>query len=297
MRMITKTCTHCNEKYEIYPSREKIYISRFCSASCKFTAINKERTKLVTVPCIGCGIERTYSVYKKDSLLINKYCSKQCYRTHQHDRLAEQCRKIGNEFADVIGAKAKERFSNKENHPMFGKHHSEKSKKQLSETRKKNGKSKGFKNPMFGKTHTEEARLKISDANVNRVLNGSFTKNRIFETGFIFSAKMNIELFYRSSWEREYIKFLDRNNNVISFTKEKDKIAYINTDDHKRWYIPDFLIEYKNGNKELIEIKPSCYLKHEVNKRKFKAAREFCKENNMSFKVITEKYLKRIGII
>lgn len=53
-----------------------------------------------------------------------------------------------------------------ENHPRFGKHHSEESIKKMSESKK--GKLVGEKNPFYGKTHSEETRIKISEANKGR---------------------------------------------------------------------------------------------------------------------------------
>lgn len=49
-----------------------------------------------------------------------------------------------------------------ENHPMYGKHHSEETRKKLSEYNK--GKYVGENNGMYGKHHTEEARNKQSEA-------------------------------------------------------------------------------------------------------------------------------------
>ena len=72
-------------------------------------------------------------------------------------------------------------------------------------------------------------------------------------------------------------------------------IAYYDTENKKRHYIPDFLVEYLGGRKVLYEVKPFERKGSETNKRKFKAAREYCKDNNMKFKVITEKYLIHIG--
>lgn len=43
-----------------------------------------------------------------------------------------------------------------ENHPLFGKHHSEETRKNISES------MKGEKNPLFGKHHSEETRRKIA---------------------------------------------------------------------------------------------------------------------------------------
>ncbi len=45
----------------------------------------------------------------------------------------------------------KERFKNKENHPMYGKQQNLKSRQRISETKIKNGLSKGKNNPMYGK--------------------------------------------------------------------------------------------------------------------------------------------------
>lgn len=53
-----------------------------------------------------------------------------------------------------------------ENHPMFGKHFSEDSKRKLSIALK--GKMSGENNPMFGKHHTDEVKKKISEINKGR---------------------------------------------------------------------------------------------------------------------------------
>ena len=45
-----------------------------------------------------------------------------------------------------------------ENHPLFGKHHSEESRKKMSESKK------GENNQMFGKHHSEESRKKMSES-------------------------------------------------------------------------------------------------------------------------------------
>ena len=49
-----------------------------------------------------------------------------------------------------------------EKNPMFGKHHSEETKKKMSASKK--GLQYGEKNPMFGKHHSEETKKKISNA-------------------------------------------------------------------------------------------------------------------------------------
>ena len=62
---------------------------------------------------------------------------------------------------EKISEKNKEFYSNKNNHPFFGEHHSLETKQKMSHTRIERGLSKGENNPMYGKTHTPEAIRKI----------------------------------------------------------------------------------------------------------------------------------------
>jgi len=63
-----------------------------------------------------------------------------------------------------------------EKNPMFGKKHSDESKKKISEERK--GKSFGEKNPMFGKEHSIETRQKISKSSFGKKMSIE-TRNKI----------------------------------------------------------------------------------------------------------------------
>jgi group I intron endonuclease len=55
------------------------------------------------------------------------------------------------------------RFKRGEEHPMWGKHHSEETKRRISESKKKQLKEDGH--PLLGKHHSDETRKKISEAN------------------------------------------------------------------------------------------------------------------------------------
>lgn len=63
----------------------------------------------------------------------------------------------------------KERFLNPENHPNYGKHHSEETKRKISEKAKERYKDVG-NHPMFGKTLSLETRQKISKAHIGKTL-------------------------------------------------------------------------------------------------------------------------------
>lgn len=93
----------------------------------------------------------------------------------------------------VISDKARIRLENPENNPMYGKHHSEDTKKKISEkaigrtlseeTKKKlSAINAGENNCMYGQTHTKEAREKIKRALGHPV--------RCIETGIIYPSEI-----------------------------------------------------------------------------------------------------------
>ena len=117
----------------------------------------------------------------------------------------------------------------------------------------------------------------------------------------------------RSSWERTFCKYCDLNENVINWASEEFSIRYISPIDYKTHrYFPDYLIEVNEGcktKKYIIEVKPKKQTKppikksrvtktylyemktYAVNQAKWKAAQEFCKDNGMEFKIVTEEEL------
>ena len=115
---------------------------------------------------------------------------------------------------------------------------------------------------------------------------------------------------YRSSWEYKFMQWCDSHPSVEEWASEEIIIPYISPVDGKRHrYFPDFYV--KVGNKKYIaEVKPlkqtkepktqkrntkkyiSEVMTYAVNKAKFKAADEFCKDHGWEFMVVTEKELK-----
>jgi hypothetical protein len=62
-------------------------------------------------------------------------------------------------FSEASSIQAKKRFSNPENNPMYGKHHSEETKQKIRES--ESGKFDGTKNPFYGQHHTDESLIKM----------------------------------------------------------------------------------------------------------------------------------------
>ena len=118
---------------------------------------------------------------------------------------------------------------------------------------------------------------------------------------------------YRSSWEFTMMKFCDEHNSIINWTSESIRIPYVNLLTGKRTtYVPDFLIAYvdRNGKNrtELIEVKPSSQAMREnigrsqhnrahyiLNQAKWAAATAWCKQQGITFRIITEKDIFHYG--
>ena len=118
----------------------------------------------------------------------------------------------------------------------------------------------------------------------------------------------------RSSWERQFCRYCDVNPNIVKWASEEFSIPYISpVDGRPHRYYPDFLIEVKERSgklkKYVIEIKPKKQTlppvkkkrvtkgfileakTYAVNQAKWKAAVDFCKDNLIEFKIITEDEL------
>lgn len=81
-------------------------------------------------------------------------------RLIEYRKCTNLCFKCSHKTIDFREKQSKN--SSGENHPMFGKHHSEETKFKMSLA--KHDIYDGDKNPMYGKHHTEETKRKISDA-------------------------------------------------------------------------------------------------------------------------------------
>ena len=118
----------------------------------------------------------------------------------------------------------------------------------------------------------------------------------------------------RSSWERKFCNYCDTNPNILKWASEEFSIPYVSpTDNRVHRYFPDFLIEVKETSgkikKYVVEVKPAKQTQppkqgkritksflyeaktYAVNQAKWKAAVEFCLDNGVEFKIITEKEL------
>jgi hypothetical protein len=118
---------------------------------------------------------------------------------------------------------------------------------------------------------------------------------------------------YRSGWEFAFMRFCDEHPAITNWASEAVKIPYRNPLTGKHTiYVPDFFISYadKNGQKrvEIIEVKPENQTIKEklgrsrhnqaswiVNQAKWEAARAWCKQQGIIFRVVSEHDIFHTG--
>lgn len=110
---------------------------------------------------------------------------------------------------------------------------------------------------------------------------------------------------YRSSWEFTFMLFCDNNPYVLQWASEPFMIPYRNPFTGKRTvYVPDFMIVYidkqQRQHAEVIEVKPTREAQVEsarsvrdraalaLNIAKWEAAHDWCKQQGIRFRVVTE---------
>jgi hypothetical protein len=93
---------------------------------------------------------------------------------------------------------------------------------------------------------------------------------------------------YDSALEREYMVELERDAAVKNWTKRHGiKIPYKFLG-FTRHYLPDFLVEYKDGSKEIHETKGLPLLLWVSTKLKGESAEQFARNQGWKYKVVTK---------
>lgn len=121
------------------------------------------------------------------------------------------------------------------------------------------------------------------------------------------------KIFYRSGLELQFMGWCDKHQSVIKWASEEHIVPYISPlDNRPHRYFVDFFVEFKNGNKYLIEIKPDSQTRPPkktgqkakfiremttwaVNESKWKAAAKYAEKKGWKFKVLTDKVLRGMG--
>ena len=117
-------------------------------------------------------------------------------------------------------------------------------------------------------------------------------------------------IIYRSLWEQKLMIYLDHHKDVLKWSSEEIIIPYRSPwDNRMHRYFPDFYVKVKTktGTKKwVVEVKPKVQCKpprqpkrktkkylnevrtFAVNQAKWMVAKEWCKDRNMEFIILTE---------
>ena len=121
-------------------------------------------------------------------------------------------------------------------------------------------------------------------------------------------------IIYRSLWERKFMVYCDKNQNILEWASEEIAIPYRSPIDNRvHRYFPDFYMKVKETKGKIknyvIEVKPAKQTKppkkpkrqtkgyireayeYARNQAKWKMAKEFCADRQWEFKAVTEKEL------
>lgn len=116
------------------------------------------------------------------------------------------------------------------------------------------------------------------------------SKNMISKKGTLAGLKKtpDIKEDYDSALEREYMVELERDPAVVFWTKKHGlKIPY-KVFGFLHNYLPDFLVEYKDGHKEIHEIKGLPLMLWLSTKLKREAAEDYFAKLGWKYKMITK---------
>jgi len=128
-------------------------------------------------------------------------------------------------------------------------------------------------------------------------------KRKWYHQGKLKITKCEKEIEYRSGWEKDVSLMFDFDSSIVSVEYESLRIPYItNIRTRKvKIYFPDFLIEFIDGTKKIIEIKRDDRVQTKIVKTKAAAAEKYIKANlvNTTYEIWNKKtideYKKKLG--
>jgi hypothetical protein len=235
--------------------------------------------------------------------------------------VSESCKKSGcgkwmkgYEFSDKRREQYQEMNSGKGN-PFFGKKHSKKTRKQMSDN---HADFTGDKNPLvkwlkgnsdrqqrYSESLKESWRHRLSDETYRKQLSERNSKmvSQLHLNGFnpytnclkgwFTSKKFNKKFYYQSSYELMFLEFCEVSNKIKTLQRIPFMIPYTDDNGIKRNYVADFFV---NGS-VVIEIKPKSMLDYNNNRLKIEAGNKYCLKCRYEFKLLTESELKNLEIL
>ena len=265
--------------------------------------ITNRKSVIYVLRCEACGSLNEGCKVRYERSVMH-FCDNKCRGRYKHDHPETWQKAIQALNSPRSHAKAKatiqEKAAKGEWSHWRGKRHGEETKRHLSRVRIERGVAVGEKNGMFGRKHSDETRAKMSEKKTQAIVEGRFrpygTQNK---KGIHVSTKMGKEWFFKSSWEEAVMKHLDADPYVEAWDYECVRIPYkYGVEQKQRWYVPDFVVIFRDGAREIWEVKPEEFLQTERVKNTTAAGIQFCQNNGFrQYKVLTGWVLRAAGIL
>ncbi|WP_404468920.1 Tn7 transposase TnsA N-terminal domain-containing protein [Sutcliffiella horikoshii] len=116
--------------------------------------------------------------------------------------------------------------------------------------------------------------------------------NKMSTRGKHHSSKMFKMIPWESTLERDFIKLLDFDQTIEFFHFQPLQIDFL-YQGKRRKYFPDFLVQRKNGKSYIYEVKAFSKVNEPENILKFQVGYRYCSENDMTYKIVTEKDIRK----
>lgn len=229
--------------------------------------------------CSICGKYATFSGFGRGYLST---CSDSCFRQLRDTRMSDLGKKVSY-LLQTKESRDKQRLSHLGWIPS------------LDYRKKASIRMKNFYKTRKGLVLKKKTAELVRARNISNLISETrFIKRKgKYVSGNYKSSKFNKLINYDSSWELNFIKYIEKLDDILIFDRCLDPIDYVNIRDntlHK--YVPDFFIKLSNNQKIVVEIKPASIVKNslEVLSKKI-AAKKYFKKKNIKYIILTEKEL------
>lgn len=127
-----------------------------------------------------------------------------------------------------------------------------------------------------------------------------------FKQGYFDSAKPlkysgPRPIIYRSSYEYRFMKYCERDQNIVEWSSEPFSISYQDPTGKTRQYWIDFVVKYQDNSIWLVEVKPKSQTvpqsngTYRKNAAKWTAAKQYCESRERyQFSIVTEVTLQKL---
>uniref|UniRef100_A0A6M3KEH5 Putative endonuclease subunit n=1 Tax=viral metagenome TaxID=1070528 RepID=A0A6M3KEH5_9ZZZZ len=153
----------------------------------------------------------------------------------------------------------------------------------------------GENNPAWGKHRSNEQIRELKEHN-SKMMADAHERGLNYKYGKFYSNKNDKIFLFRSSYEEKMFDILEELECINNYEYETVRIPYL-FEGIERHYIPDFLVEFIDGTKVIMEVGPRTFKLYPSNKTyaKFNAAELFCDKRNWKFSIVSEDSLDRLS--